>query len=57
MRAIDGDMHRAAIETSRRYFRDFARREITGSGHDPMLERPERFIALLRESLTEILPG
>lgn len=54
VRAIDGDAHPADPETNRRYFRDFARREITGCGHYPMLEQPERFIALLRESLVDL---
>lgn len=57
VRAIDGDMHAAALETSRRYFRDFARREIAGCGHYPMLEQPDRFVSLLRESLVEIEAG
>lgn len=54
VRAIDGDVHPAAVETNRRYLRDFARREIAGCGHYPMLEQPERFIALLRESLSDL---
>lgn len=54
VRAVDGDLHPADVETNRRYFRDFARREIAGCGHYPMLEQPERFVALLRESLVDI---
>lgn len=51
VRAIDGDLHVASEAVSRAYFQDFARRELAGCGHYPMLEQPEAFGIALRETL------
>jgi pimeloyl-ACP methyl ester carboxylesterase len=54
VRAIDGDLHPANEAVSRAYFRDFARRELSGCGHYPMIEQPEAFVAALRETLAAL---
>ena len=54
VRAINSDLQPTDVEANRRHFRDYAMREISGVGHYPMLEAPERFNTALSETLKDL---
>jgi len=51
IRAINGDLFRTNIEAARRYAPQFDVAFITGVGHYPMIEQPDRFNALLEQAV------
>ena len=55
VRVVNADMMPTNLEGNRT-LADFSAKIMTGVGHFPMLERPEEFNRLLRETLAE-LPG
>lgn len=51
VRAINSDMEKTNTENNRKYFHDYDYTLIKGSGHYPMLERPEEFNLILDKIL------
>ena len=56
VRAINGTLGATNVEANRRYLADYGMAEMPGTGHYPMLERPEEFNRLLA-SVLESLPS
>ena len=54
VRAINSDLTLTHVDSIRKYIRDFAYVTISGSGHYPMLERPNLFNLLLSGVLQEL---
>jgi pimeloyl-ACP methyl ester carboxylesterase len=54
VRAVNSDAQPTAIDNNRKYFPDYDYRVITGTGHYPMLERPEEFSKILDEILEQL---
>jgi pimeloyl-ACP methyl ester carboxylesterase len=52
--AINSDAWPTNIENNRKYFKDYNYKIIHGTGHYPMLEKPEEFNVLLAELLEEV---
>jgi pimeloyl-ACP methyl ester carboxylesterase len=55
VRAINSDFSPTNAEGNRRYLRDYDCASISGTGHYPMLERPDEFNRLLDELLSGLL--
>ncbi len=55
VRAIMSDYQPYSVEHNRAYFRDYQAVEVAGTGHYPMLERPEEFNRALDEVLAEVV--
>lgn len=53
VRAINSDANPTRITNNQKYFKDFGCKIIQGTGHYPMLEKPEGFNLLLEEVLQE----
>jgi pimeloyl-ACP methyl ester carboxylesterase len=53
VRAINSDANPTSIVNNQKYFKDFSCKIIKGTGHYPMLEKPEDFNLLLEEVLQE----
>lgn len=51
VRSINSDLTPTHAENNRKYFRDYDHKIISGTGHYPMLERPDEFNLLLEEIL------
>jgi hypothetical protein len=57
IRAINGDLNPTNLEVNRKYAPQFDAVIIKGSGHYPMLEKPERFNELLTDILHNLRPA
>ena len=55
VRAINSDSQPTEIENNRKYFKNYDYRIITGTGHYPMLEKPEEFNKILKEVIEELV--
>jgi pimeloyl-ACP methyl ester carboxylesterase len=55
VRAINSDSTPTNMESNCNYFRDYNYRTITGTGHYPMMEKPEEFNRILKEVLVALL--
>lgn len=53
--AVNSDKYPTNIEENRKYVKSFEAKIIEGIGHFPMLEDPELFNRLMKETITEIL--
>jgi pimeloyl-ACP methyl ester carboxylesterase len=54
VRAINSDAQPTALENNRKYLKDYNYSVINGTGHYPMLEKPEEFNVLLGEVVEEL---
>jgi pimeloyl-ACP methyl ester carboxylesterase len=54
VRAINSDAQPTQIDHNRKYLKDFNYKIISGTGHYPMLEKPDEFNSLLDETLEEL---
>lgn len=54
VRAINSDAHPTAIENNRNYFKNYDYSVIAGTGHYPMLEKPDAFNIILKDVLEEL---
>lgn len=54
VRAINSDAQPTALENNRKYFKDYNYSVIKGTGHYPMLEKPEEFNVLLGDVIEEL---
>ena len=54
LRCINGTVKATRVEVNRRYARDYEALIMEGTGHFPMLERPEEFNRLLAEVVEEL---
>jgi len=57
IRAINSGMYPTRLEINRRYAPQFAAVVIPGTGHFPMLEKPEEFNRLLAEAIADFAPA
>jgi pimeloyl-ACP methyl ester carboxylesterase len=57
IRAINGERYPTNVEANRRHAPGYAAAIITGVGHYPMLEAPERFGEMLEAALRALLSG
>lgn len=57
IRAINGDKYPTNVAANRRHAPGYAASYITGIGHYPMLEAPERFLELLEATLRDLGAG
>jgi pimeloyl-ACP methyl ester carboxylesterase len=55
VRAINSDSQPTEIENNRKYFKNYDYRIITGTGHYPMLEKPDEFNKILKEVIEELV--
>ncbi|MDY7096325.1 MAG: alpha/beta hydrolase [Acidobacteriota bacterium] len=55
VRALNGDLFPTAVETNRRHAADYDASILTGSGHFPLLEKPEEFNRELEVAVAGIL--
>ncbi|MFP3597830.1 alpha/beta fold hydrolase [Chryseobacterium sp. SIMBA_029] len=55
VRAINSDNSPTNLENNRKYLNDYNYVEITGTGHYPMLENPEKFNQLLEQTIKELI--
>lgn len=55
VRAINSDSQPTEIENNRKYFKNYDYRIITGTGHYPMLEKPEEFNKILKKVIEELV--
>lgn len=55
VRAINSDSQPTEIENNRKYFKNYDYRVITGTGHYPMLEKPEEFNKILKKVIEELV--
>lgn len=55
VRAINSDSQPTEIENNRKYFKNYDYRVITGTGHYPMLEKPDEFNKILKEVIEELV--
>lgn len=55
VRAINSDNSPTNLENNRKYLNDYNYMEITGTGHYPMLENPEKFNQLLEQTIKELI--
>ena len=55
VRAINSDSSPTNMESNRKYFKDYNYRTISGTGHYPMLEKPDEFNTTLTEVIEEII--
>ncbi|MEO8515163.1 MAG: alpha/beta hydrolase [Flavobacterium sp.] len=54
VRAINSEKSPTNIENNRKYFKNYSYRIITGTGHYPMLEKPDEFNIIMNELLEEL---
>ncbi len=54
LRCINGTTFSTNVEANRRHARDFEVYTIDGTGHFPMLEKPDEFNRLLRQAIEEL---
>lgn len=54
VRAINSDATPTNIDSNRKYFKNYRYKTIAGTGHYPMLEKPDEFNAILKELLDEL---
>jgi pimeloyl-ACP methyl ester carboxylesterase len=54
VRAINSDATPTIIDNNRKYFKNYNYRTITGTGHYPMLEKPDEFNIILKEAIEEL---
>lgn len=57
VRAINSDSTPTNLESNNKYFKNYSYRAIAGTGHYPMLERPNEFNEILKEVLLELTLG
>ena len=55
VRAINSDSQPTEIENNRKYFKNYDYRIITGTGHYPMLEKPDEFNKILKKVIEELV--
>ena len=55
VKAINSDSQPTEIENNRKYFKNYDYRIITGTGHYPMLEKPDEFNKILKEVIEELV--
>ncbi len=53
---VSGELHPTDVEGARAVLPGFEVRTVPGTGHFPMLEKPEAFNALLAEAVAEFGP-
>lgn len=53
--SINCDMYPVSIEENKKYVKDYEVKFMKGAGHFLMLERPDEFNGLLKESISELL--
>ncbi|TKC05853.1 alpha/beta fold hydrolase [Pedobacter frigoris] len=54
IRAINSDAQPTEIDNNRKYFKNYNYNVITGTGHYPMLEKPDEFNTILSEVIEEL---
>ena len=54
IRAINSDAQPTKTENNRKYFKNYDYRVIAGTGHYPMLEKPDEFNIILKEAIEEL---
>lgn len=54
VRAINSDATPKNIDNNKKYFKNYNYAAITGTGHYPMLERPEEFNVILTDVIEEL---
>jgi len=54
VRAINSNATPTSIENNRKYFKNYSLHEIYGTGHYPMLEKPEEFNSILKGVIEEL---
>ena len=57
IRAINSGTYATRLETNRRYAPQFEAVIISGTGHFPMLEKPEEFNRLLADAIADLAPA
>ena len=55
VRAINSDASPTHLKNNKKYFQDYDFKTITGTGHYPMLEKPDEFNHLLKEVVDKLL--